>query len=430
MKTLISLQESSLGGILEVPGDKSISHRSIMFGSIAHGKTVITNFLRADDCLRTLEIFKQMGISIVDDGEKITVDGCGWQGLKKPKKELDVGNSGTTIRLTMGILAGTAFPVTLTGDESIQKRPMNRVLLPLGKMGVSIEQQKNNGYPPLTIKGTSALQPIDYHLPVASAQVKSALLFAALQAQGVSKIIEKEVTRDHTEVMIKQFGGTVEVKDKEITVVGPQDLKGQQVTIPGDISSAAFFIAAALMIPESLLVIKNVGLSPSRTGIIDVVKAMGGKLTISDWDAKNQAGTLTIETSELHGTVISGALIPRLIDEIPVIALLATQAHGTTIIKDAEELKVKETDRILAVATELTKMGAMVTPTEDGLIIEGKTPLKATQVDSYGDHRMGMMLQIAALLVKEGHVVLAHSEAVSVSYPHFFTDLERLVKPR
>lgn len=427
MKILLNLQRCSLRGTLEVPGDKSISHRSLMFGSIAHGKTEITNFLRADDCLRTLAIFKKMGVLITDDGEKITIDGQGWQGLKNPEERLDVGNSGTTIRLIMGILAGCSFPINLTGDASIQKRPMDRVLVPLKKMGVTTKEQVKPGYPPLMIKGTTNLCPINYQLPVASAQVKSALLFAALQAHGTSQITEKEATRDHTEVMIRQFGGEVEVEGKQIRLTGPQKLTGQQVVVPGDISSAAFFIAAALIVPESRLVIKNVGLSFSRTGMIDVVKAMGGKIEVTDWDERNKSGTLTIETSELNGTTISGELIPRLIDEIPIIALLATQAQGTTIIKDAEELKVKETDRILAVTTELTKMGATITPTEDGLIIEGKTTLKAAQVNSYGDHRMGMMLQIAALLVQEGQVELAQAEAVSVSYPHFFTDLESLV---
>ena len=418
---------TGLNGTISVPGDKSISHRSIMFGALATGETKITHFLRADDCLDTLKIFKEMGVPITDDGETITVIGQGLTGLKDPEKTLDVGNSGTTIRLLMGILSGQSFDVTLTGDSSIQKRPMNRVMLPLQEMGVDIKGADGTEFPPVVIHGGRKVKPIHYHLPVASAQVKSALLFAALHAEGESVLVEKEKTRNHTEVMIRQFGGDIKVDGKEIRIQGPQEFTGQEVNVPGDISSAAFFIVAALVTPNSRVTLKNVGLSETRTGIIDVVKAMGGNLEIVDYDAKNESGTLIVSTSELLATEISGEIIPRLIDEIPIIALLATQAKGQTIIKDAEELRVKETDRIQAVSDELNKLGAKVTPTEDGLIIEGGTDLHGGNVTSYGDHRIGMMLQIAALLVKEGEVVLEKSEAVSVSYPHFFDDLDSLM---
>ena len=418
---------TGLNGSISVPGDKSISHRSIMFGALATGETKITHFLRADDCLDTLKIFKEMGVPITDDGETITVIGQGLTGLKDPEKTLDVGNSGTTIRLLMGILSGQSFDVTLTGDSSIQKRPMNRVMLPLQEMGVDIKCVDGTEFPPVVIHGGRKVKPIHYHLPVASAQVKSALLFAALHAEGESVLVEKEKTRNHTEVMIRQFGGDIKVDGKEIRIQGPQEFTGQEVNVPGDISSAAFFIVAALVTPNSRVTLKNVGLSETRTGIIDVVKAMGGNLEIVDYDAKNESGTLIVSTSELLATEISGEIIPRLIDEIPIIALLATQAKGQTIIKDAEELRVKETDRIQAVSDELNKLGAKVTPTEDGLIIEGGTDLHGGNVTSYGDHRIGMMLQIAALLVKEGEVVLEKSEAVSVSYPHFFDDLDSLM---
>ena len=418
---------TGLNGSISVPGDKSISHRSIMFGALATGETKITHFLRADDCLDTLKIFKEMGVPITDDGETITVIGQGLTGLKDPEKTLDVGNSGTTIRLLMGILSGQSFDVTLTGDSSIQKRPMNRVMLPLQEMGVDIKGADGTEFPPVVIHGGRKVKPIHYHLPVASAQVKSALLFAALHAEGESVLVEKEKTRNHTEVMIRQFGGDIKVDGKEIRIQGPQEFTGQEVNVPGDISSAAFFIVAALVTPNSRVTLKNVGLSETRTGIIDVVKAMGGNLEIVDYDAKNESGTLIVSTSELLATEISGEIIPRLIDEIPIIALLATQAKGQTIIKDAEELRVKETDRIQAVSDELNKLGAKVTPTEDGLIIEGGTDLHGGNVTSYGDHRIGMMLQIAALLVKEGEVVLEKSEAVSVSYPHFFDDLDSLM---
>ncbi|MBM7688664.1 3-phosphoshikimate 1-carboxyvinyltransferase [Enterococcus ureilyticus] len=423
----LAINKVSLNGSIDIPSDKSISHRSIMFGAIAQGKTTIKNFLRGDDCLSTLQAFKDLGVEIEDDGEVITVYGTGFSGLKQSKKAIDVGNSGTTIRLIMGILAGTTFVTELFGDHSIAKRPMNRVMLPINQMGASCTGHDGTEFPPLTVKGTENLQPIEYHMPVASAQVKSAILFAALQAHGESVIVEKEKTRDHTEDMIRQFGGDITVLGKEIRLKGPQKLNGQEVIVPGDISSAAFFLVAGLIIPDSQIILNNVGLNPTRTGIIDVIQQMGGKLTIKETGNKaNKAGTLTVETSVLKGIEISGEIIPRLIDELPIIALLATQAQGKTIIRNAEELKVKETNRIDAVATELNKMGANIEPTEDGLIIHGNTALHNAKVTSYGDHRIGMMLQIAALLVKDGTVELEKAEAISVSYPSFFDDLAKL----
>ncbi|MGX7411962.1 3-phosphoshikimate 1-carboxyvinyltransferase [Enterococcus caccae] len=416
-----------LNGMINIPSDKSISHRSIMFGAIAQGKTTIKNFLRGDDCLSTLKAFQELGVNIEDDGETITVHGTGFSGLTQAKQAIDVGNSGTTIRLIMGILAGTSFTTELFGDHSIAKRPMNRVMLPINQMGADCSGHDGTEFPPLTVTGTTDLKPITYQMPVASAQVKSAILFAALQAQGESIIVEKEKTRDHTEDMIRQFGGEIDVLGKEIRIKGPQSLVGQKVIVPGDISSAAFFLTAGLIVPNSQITLNNVGLNPTRTGIIDVIQQMGGNLTIHETGSEtNKAGTLVVETSNLKGIEISGEIIPRLIDELPIIALLATQAEGTTIIRDAEELKVKETNRIDAVATELNKMGADIEPTDDGLIIQGKTPLHGAKVTSYGDHRIGMMLQIAALLVKNGTVELEKAEAISVSYPRFFDDLNKL----
>lgn len=417
---------SGLRGSLEVPGDKSISHRSIMFGAIAHGRTTIRNFLRADDCLSTLALFKKLGVAIQDDGTTIRIEGKGFSNFKPTNEPLNIGNSGTTIRLSLGILAGCAFKTTLYGDASIAKRPMNRVMLPLNKMGAKCAGKEKSEFPPITIQGTAFLKPIEYQLPIASAQVKSALLFAALQAEGESVIIEKEPTRNHTEEMIKQFGGHIQTSGKEIRLSGKQFLKGQEIFVPGDISSAAFFIVAGLLVPNSQITLENVGLNPTRTGIIDVIKQMGGTIEVSETDAERHVGTLTVQTSSLHGITISGEMIPRLIDEIPIIALLATQASGKTVIKDAEELKVKETNRIDAVANELTKLGASIETTKDGLVIAGKTPLHGGKVTSYGDHRIGMMAQIAALLVKSGTVELEKAEAVSVSYPNFFDDLARL----
>ncbi len=423
------INKIGLNGVIDIPSDKSISHRSIMFGAIAEGKTTIRNFLRGDDCLSTLKAFQDLGVKIEDDGEVITVHGNGFSGLKPAKQAIDVGNSGTTIRLITGILAGTSFTTELFGDHSIAKRPMNRVMLPINQMGAVCAGHDGTEFPPLTVKGAEKLNPIYYQMPVASAQVKSAILFAALQAHGESVIVEKEKTRDHTEDMIRQFGGEISVSGKEIRISGPQKLVGQEVVVPGDISSAAFFLTAGLIIPDSKITLKNVGLNPTRTGIIDVIQQMGGKLLVQEANSEaNKAGTLTVETSALNGIEIGGEIIPRLIDELPIIALLATQAEGTTIIRDAEELKVKETNRIDAVATELNKMGAKIEPTEDGLIIHGKTPLYGANVTSYGDHRIGMMLQIAALLVESGTVELDKAEAISVSYPRFFDDLTKLYR--
>ncbi|MDH6364184.1 3-phosphoshikimate 1-carboxyvinyltransferase [Enterococcus sp. PF1-24] len=418
----------SLVGSLEIPADKSISHRSIMFGAIAEGQTVIHNFLRGEDCLSTLAAFRKLGVAIEDDGTTITVDGKGFTGLKAPAETLDMGNSGTTIRLLMGILAGSDFTTVLAGDDSLSKRPMNRVMAPLSQMGASLNGVVNSEFPPITVKGNKDLQPITYQMPVASAQVKSAIIFAALQAHGESVIFEKEISRNHTEEMIRQFGGEIEVIGKEIKIVGPQKLIGQEVIVPGDISSAAFFLVAGLLVANSQIHLANVGINPTRTGILEVIQQMNGQLEITEVDQLNQSASLSVTTSQLKATTIGGEIIPRLIDELPIIALLATQAEGQTIIRDAEELKVKETNRIDAVACELQKMGADIQGTDDGLIINGPTPLHGAKVTSYGDHRIGMMLQIAALLVTEGEVILEQAEAVAVSYPTFFDDLAKLVQ--
>lgn len=371
MRVQLRTNVKHLQGTLMVPSDKSISHRSIMFGAISSGKTTITNFLRGEDCLSTLAAFRSLGVNIEDVGTTITVEGQGFAGLKKAKNTIDVGNSGTTIRLMLGILAGCPFETRLAGDASISKRPMNRVMLPLNQMGAECQGVQQTEFPPISIRGTQNLQPIDYTMPVASAQVKSAILFAALQAEGTSVVVEKEKTRDHTEEMIRQFGGTLEVDGKKIMLTGPQQLTGQNVVVPGDISSAAFFLVAGLVVPDSEILLKNVGLNQTRTGILDVIKNMGGSVTILNEDDTNHSGDLLVKTSQLTATEIGGAIIPRLIDELPIIALLATQATGTTIIRDAEELKVKETNRIDAVAKELTILGADITPTDDGLIIHG-----------------------------------------------------------
>lgn len=427
METLsLETNFKSLSGNLAIPGDKSISHRSVMFGAIANGVTTVTNFLPGDDCLSTIDCFRKLGVKIEEKEHELLIYGKGFDGLAEPAEVLDVGNSGTTIRLLLGILSGRPFFAALQGDQSIGKRPMTRVTVPLKEMGAQIEGRKYGEYTPIAIRG-GHLKGIRYEMPVASAQVKSALLFAGLQAEGKTVIVEKGESRDHTERMIRQFGAKIDKEDGVITLQGGQELTASPIHVPGDISSAAFFLVAGAIVPDSHVVLNNVGLNPTRTGIIDVMKNMGADLQILQ---KNEAsfepyGDIVIKSSKLKGTIIEGDLIPRLIDEIPIIALLATQAEGKTIIKDAQELKVKETNRIDTVVQELTKLGAHIEATEDGMIIHGKTSLSGGTVSSHGDHRIGMMLSIAATICKD-KVELENPGAISVSYPNFFTHLNNL----
>ena len=426
----LEIKAKSLTGKLTVPGDKSISHRSIMFGAISHGQTRVKHILRAEDVTATMQAFQDLGVKIEDKEGIIYIQGKGFEGLQPANKPLDMGNSGTSMRLMSGILAGLDFDTKLIGDASLSRRPMDRIANPLKLMGAKISGQGETCLPPLEIQGRQ-LKSINYQLPVASAQVKSALIFAALQTKSnqISEIVEKAVTRNHTEEMLKQFGGELTVSGKHIRIRGGQKLEGQEITVPGDISSAAFWIVAALIIPGSNIELQNVGINATRTGIIDVVTAMGGKVEITNQTAI--AATLKIRYSALTATQISGDLIPRLIDELPIIALLATQAEGETVIADAEELRVKETDRISVVSDILKAMGADVTPTADGMKIRGKTNLHAPHKDinTHGDHRIGMMTAIAALLVQEGEVVLEGSQAIKTSYPTFFDDLKGLLGP-
>ena len=418
---------TGLSGKLKVPGDKSISHRSIMFGALAKGTTRVHDILRGEDVLSTMAVFRELGVTIEDKGDEVVVHGVGFDGLRAPQERLDMGNSGTSIRLISGVLAGQPFSAEMFGDDSLSKRPMDRVTKPLRQMGVDISGQTERDLPPLKITGSNHLTPINYTLPVASAQVKSALIFAALQADGESVITEKEKTRNHIEDMIQQFGGEISVNGKEIRIKGGQSFTATDVTVPGDISSAAFFLVAGLIVPNSEITLKNVGINETRTGIIEVIQAMGGDLTLSDVDEVAKSATLTVRTSQLTPTEISGDIIPRLIDELPVIALLATQANGTTVIRDVEELKVKETDRIQVVADMLNDMGADITPTDDGMIIKGKTNLNGATINTQGDHRIGMTAAVAALLVTDGDVILERSEAIQTSYPAFFEDLSHLI---
>lgn len=425
-KRLSSIQ--SLNGTIKVPGDKSISHRAVMFGAIADGQTTINGFLTGEDCLSTISCFKKLGVNIQQNNEQVTVEGKGISGLQKPSEELNVGNSGTTIRLMLGILANTPFTSVLTGDDSISKRPMNRVTQPLKQMGALIEGRDSGNKVPLQIQGGNT-KGINYNSPIASAQVKSAILLAGLEGEGQTSVTEPVKSRDHTERMLEAFGASVENNGLTVSLKGGQHLTGTHIEVPGDISSAAFFLVAGAIVPESTITLKKVGLNPTRTGILDVLKDMGAQISYQNVnnDTSEPYGDLLIQTSALKGAVIKGDLIPRLIDEIPIIALAATQAEGKTIIQDAHELRVKETDRIETVVNELKKMGADIEATEDGMIINGKTPLKGTHVESHGDHRIGMMLSVASCIA-EGETFLSNCEAIAVSYPAFFEQLNLLTK--
>jgi len=421
---VLQYDKPSLQGTLTIPGDKSVSHRSVMFGAIAKGKTTVDGFLLGEDCLSTIDCFRKLGVKIDVEGTNVSIDSPGIDGWQEPSEVLYTGNSGTTTRLMLGILAGSNVHTVMTGDASIGKRPMRRVIDPLRQMGTHITGRANGQYTPLAIQGTT-LRAIDYHMPVASAQVKSAILLAGLRAEGTTIVRETEISRDHTERMLRQFGAKVDEVDGVISIQGGQTLTGTHVSVPGDISSAAFFLVAGAICEGSKIMLKNVGINPTRDGIIEVLQNMGATMTLMpNEDSQSEpTATITIETSALKGTTIEGDIIPRLIDEIPILALLATQAHGKTIIKDAEELKVKETDRITAVVDELKKLGANIESTEDGMIIEGPTPLRGASLKTYGDHRIGMMGAVAALIT-DGAVTLDDADCIAVSYPPFFKHIE------
>lgn len=425
---VLQYHKPSLQGILTIPGDKSVSHRSVMFGSIATGKTTVDGFLLGEDCLSTIDCFRKLGVKIDVDGTNVTIDSAGMDAWQESTEVLYTGNSGTTTRLMLGILAGSNVHTVMTGDASIGKRPMRRVIDPLRQMGAHITGRANGQFTPLAIQGTK-LQAIDYQMPVASAQVKSAILLAGLRAEGTTIVRESEVSRDHTERMLRQFGAQVDVADGVVSFKGGQTLTGTHVSVPGDISSAAFFLVAGAICKGSRIVLENVGVNPTRDGIIEVLQNMGASMTLAHNDdgQAEPTATITIATSTLQGTTIEGDIIPRLIDEIPILALLATQAHGKTIIKDAEELKVKETDRITAVVDELKKLGATIEATADGMVIEGPTPLRGASLKTYGDHRIGMMGAVAALMT-DGAVTLDDAQCIAVSYPTFFKHVETVTQ--
>lgn len=416
----------SLRGKVQVPGDKSISHRAIMFGAMASGITKVEGFLLGDDCLSTISCFRKLGVEISLTGERVTISSKGKEAWEEPSEVLDTGNSGTTTRLMLGILAGTSFHSVMAGDESIAKRPMKRIVNPLREMGADIRGRADGQYTPLAVQGAE-LSAIEYTMPVASAQVKSAVLLAALSAEGKTVVKEPVPSRDHTEIMLQHFGAKLSRQNGVIEIEGGQKLKAADVQVPGDISSAAFMIGAALITEDSEVTLTNVGINPTRTGILDVIENMGASYELEELDVDGErSANITVRSSALKGTEVGGELIPRLIDEIPLIALLATQAEGTTVIKDAEELRVKETDRIATVVAELSKMGADIKATEDGMIINGPTLLKGAEMDSYGDHRLGMMAAVASLKA-EGQVSIQDPGCISVSYPDFINQLNSLL---
>ncbi len=417
----------ALKGTVRVPGDKSISHRSIMFGALAEGTTQVTNFLKGADCLSTIACFQKMGIEIVHDGEEIQIHGRGLHGLYEPVETLDVGNSGTTMRLLSGILAGQRFASRLDGDASIQSRPMKRIIKPLRQMEAKIKSIRENGCAPLQIE-PSMLHGIRYDSPVASAQVKSCILLAGLYADSPTSVKEPYLSRNHTEVMLQKFGAYVTSEGTTITVMPEPKLYAQKIEVPGDISSAAYFIAAALIVPGSEVLIEHVGMNPTRDGLLRVCKAMGADITILN---KNHGGEptadLLVRHSGLKGTTVGGALIPTLIDELPVVAALACFAEGTTVIKDAQELKVKESNRIDAMVKSLSLMGAKVTETEDGMIIEGGHSLHGAVIDSRLDHRIAMTFAVTALAA-DGETEIRDADCVKISYPDFYRDLYSLIE--
>lgn len=423
---MIFTRTQSLQGILTVPGDKSISHRCIMLGALAEGTTEVHGFLQGADCLSSIACFEKMGVTIDNSGELVRIHGLGLHHLKSPSDILDVGNSGTTTRLMSGILAAQPFTSMIDGDASIRKRPMKRIMIPLAQMGASITSLEGNDCAPLRIEGRS-LHGIHYQSPVASAQVKSAILLAGLYAEGETSVTEPYVSRNHTELMFEAFGVPIHCEGTTVTVQPVSSLLAQNISVPGDISSAAYFLVAGLITPNSCITIQNVGINPTRDGILEVCRAMGAKLTMENVKASvgEPTADITVSTSSLHGTTIEGALIPKLIDELPIIAVLACFAEGTTVIKDAQELKVKESNRIDVMVTNLSAMGADIEATDDGMIIHGGKPLHGAVIDSHLDHRIAMSFAIAGMNA-DGNTEILGADCVNISYPDFYSHLSSL----
>lgn len=433
-----NLKTGPLKGVITIPGDKSISHRAVMFGALAKGTTEVTNFLQGEDCLSTIRCFKQLGIEIKNNPSlnTVTIYGKGLHGLTRPVHILDVGNSGTTMRLLSGILCGQSFASSLTGDASIQKRPMGRIMTPLKLMGADIHSELENGCAPLMINSifdaaskaaTTRIKGIHYPSPVSSAQVKSCVLLAGLYADGETSVTEPFLSRNHTELMLSEFGATIKSDGTTATILPEPELIGKNISVPGDISSAAYLIAAALIVPNSELIIRNVGINPTRDGILTICRNMGANITLENvtFSGGEPVADIHVRHSELIGTEIGGSIIPVLIDEIPILAVLACFAKGRTVIKDAQELKVKESNRIDIMVKNLSLMGADITATEDGMIINGGKTLHGAVIETMSDHRIAMSFAIAALM-SEGETVILNPECVDISFPGFYTNLLKL----
>ena len=420
-------KQTNLRGMLTVPGDKSISHRAVMFGSLAKGTTRISHFLEGADCLSTIACFRKMGIDIERNASEILVHGKSLHGLSAPDGILDVGNSGTTTRLISGILAGQNFTSELDGDDSIRTRPMKRIMTPLTSMGADITSKRDNGCAPLVIYGKT-LHGIHYDSPVASAQVKSCVLLAGMYADSITSVTEPFLSRNHTEIMLNYFGAKVTSEGTTASIVPEPALNGREIQVPGDISSAAYFIAAGLLTPGSEILLKNVGINPTRAGILKVCMDMGADITLLNESTEGEpTADLLIRTSNLKGTTIEGGIIPTLIDEIPMIAVMAAFADGTTVIRDAQELKVKESDRITVMVDNLKRMGADIEGTEDGMIIHGGKPMHGAAIDSHLDHRVAMSFAVAGTIC-DGNMDILNGDCVNISYPEFYNDLYSLGK--
>lgn len=419
-------QAQAIRGNLTVAGDKSISHRALLFSSIAEGKTIIHNLSSSADVLSSLNCIRKLGIVVEEKNGDIEIEGRGKFGFSASKNALDCGNSGTTIRLLSGILAAQPFTTTLVGDESLSKRPMRRVIEPLTQMGAHVSSQAG-GLPPLVIHGRH-LKPITYQMPIASAQVKSCVLLAGLYATGMTTVIEPYPSRDHTERMLRDFGLNVKIENTSVSIEGPAQLTGSDVFVPGDFSSAAFFIAAALLVPDSEVTIENVCLNPTRTGLLDVLQTMGANISVQEYQTNSSEpiGEIYVRTSQLSGATITPEAIPKLIDEIPILAVLATQAKGKTIVTGARELRVKESDRLKSIVTNLAAMGIDIKELDDGFIIEGPQKLNSASVDSFEDHRIAMAFSIAGL-ISEGNTYIENVDCVRISMPNFYEALANIV---
>ncbi len=420
---------SPLRGEIAIPGDKSISHRAVMFGAISDGTTKVTNFLQGADCLSTIDCFRRLGVEIENTPNRILIHGKGLHGLCAPSQILDTGNSGTTTRLISGILCGQKFETILNGDASIQSRPMKRIMEPLSQMGADIVSLKGNGCAPLRIREAAGLHGIHYQSPVASAQVKSAILLAGIYADGETRVTEPYLSRNHTELMLAGFGADIRSEGTTAVIAPQPHLRGRNIEVPGDISSAAYFIAAGLLVPGSEILIRHVGINPTRDGILQVVRDMGADITLLN--EKNVGGEptadLLVRHSSLKGTTIGGAIIPTLIDELPILAILACFASGTTVIRDAQELKVKESNRIDVMVKNLSSMGAHIEATEDGMVIDGGYPLHGAVIDSRLDHRIAMSFAIAGLCAEQETQILG-ADCVKISYPDFYETLSALMR--